>query len=112
VSDFEHLLDQLVERVARRVVELLQDDTPASSAAAPAPRLGVEEVAAILSVDHKTVRALIERGELPAKRVGRLLRIDPADLDRMVVTPTGESSAKPRPAGRYARLGRGRDDLA
>ena len=42
--------------------------------------LSVREVARRLAVSERTVRREIERGNLPAKRIGRILRIDPCDL--------------------------------
>jgi excisionase family DNA binding protein len=41
----------------------------------PEPLLSVDEAADALRVSPKTVRRLIARGELPALRVGRQLRI-------------------------------------
>ena len=40
----------------------------------------VEETAKILKLCTKSVRRMIERGELPAHRIGRRIRIAPADL--------------------------------
>jgi excisionase family DNA binding protein len=40
----------------------------------------VTAVAARLDVSVKTVRRMIERGQLPAHRIGKLLRISEADL--------------------------------
>ena len=72
--------------------------------------LSVAECAALLGVGHKLVRSLIDRGELPALRVGRLLRVDPADLERLRYSPergTGEAvipRARPRPVtGEFSR---------
>jgi excisionase family DNA binding protein len=75
------------------------------------PYLTVAECAALLAVDHKTVRRLIERGELPALRVGRALRISPDDLSALAYQPPeGRSTlapARPRqPRGRFAQLAR------
>ncbi len=44
----------------------------------------VAEAAEYWRVDHKTIRRMIDRGDLPAYRIGagRLLRIDRADLER------------------------------
>lgn len=42
--------------------------------------LTVAEAAEWLAVDHKTLRRMIERGEVPALRVGRVWRIDPDEL--------------------------------
>lgn len=76
--------------------------------------LSVAECAELLAVEHKTVRRLIERGELPALRVGRVLRIDPAALDALAYQPAppgGEHSprpARPRPvAGEFSKRARG-----
>ncbi len=47
----------------------------------PAERLhDVATVGARLDVSVKTVRRMIERGELPAHRIGKLLRISETDL--------------------------------
>jgi excisionase family DNA binding protein len=54
-------------------------------------------VTQLLAVEHKTVRRLIDRGELPALRVGRVLRIDRADLEALRYRPDGaERAACPR----------------
>jgi excisionase family DNA binding protein len=45
--------------------------------------LSVSEAARILAVSEKVVRAEIRRGRLPEYRVGRLVRIRYADLDRL-----------------------------
>jgi excisionase family DNA binding protein len=48
---------------------------------APAPRLlSVAAVALHLDVSQKTVRRLIDDGELPAHRIGRQVRISEPDL--------------------------------
>ena len=44
--------------------------------------LTVEEVARRLSVATRTVRRLIDRGELPAHRMGRMVRVSEDDLER------------------------------
>lgn len=41
-----------------------------------------EEVAEILKIKRHTVYEMVKRGDLPAFRVGRKLRINPVDLDR------------------------------
>lgn len=74
--------------------------------------LSVAECAELLAVEHKTVRRLIDRGELPALRVGRLLRIDPADLGALAYRPAGApptATARPRPrpvTGEFSRRAR------
>ncbi len=53
-----------------------------SRKSAPPPRLlNVSEVAEICSCSTKQVRRWIDRGELVAHRLGRLIRIAPGDLD-------------------------------
>lgn len=47
----------------------------------PRPRLlSIDETALELHVSTKTVRRLIERGDLMAHRIGRCLRLSEADL--------------------------------
>lgn len=72
-----------------------------------------EERADLLGVEHKTIRRLIDREELPALRVGRLLRIDPADLEALRYRPASSdpgaptSRPRPRPArGEFSRRAR------
>jgi excisionase family DNA binding protein len=43
--------------------------------------LSIEEVAEILGLEYKTIYRLIRSGELPAARVGRVYRVDRADLE-------------------------------
>lgn len=76
--------------------------------------LSVAECAELLAVEHKTVRRLIERGELPALRVGRVLRIDPAALDALAYRPhdggdgAGHRPPRARPVkGEFSRRARG-----
>lgn len=42
--------------------------------------LRVSEAAKLMGVSHKTIRRLIEQGELPHRRFGWLIFIDTADL--------------------------------
>jgi excisionase family DNA binding protein len=49
-----------------------------------APFLDVPAVARRLQVSGKTVRRLIDRGELAVHRIGRLLRMSEADLQSYV----------------------------
>lgn len=56
---------------------------PALAVAPPGPPpvlLTVAEAAELLRIDPYTVRRYVNRGELPAYRIGRELRIDPAEL--------------------------------
>lgn len=51
--------------------------------------LSVDDVAAILSVSSKTVRRMIDRGTISACRVGRLVRVQRADLERYIASCIG-----------------------
>ena len=48
--------------------------------------LSVREVADALGVNPETIRRLIHDGRLDAIRVGRVLRIDRAELDRFIAS--------------------------
>ena len=54
------------------------------AASALHPLLTIEQVAGVLSVSPKTVRRLVRRG-FPHVRFGRVLRFDPADVQRWIV---------------------------
>ena len=47
--------------------------------------LNAMEVAQILNITKNTVYEMIKRGELPAYKVGRKIRIDRADIDALTV---------------------------
>lgn len=74
------------------------------------PLLSVQQCAALLAVNHKTVRRLITSGALPALRVGRVLRIRPDDLELLSHRPSRiavTQPARPRPpGGEFARRAR------
>ena len=46
--------------------------------------LNAMEVAQILNITKNTVYEMIKRGELPAYKVGRKIRIDRADIDAYI----------------------------
>ena len=48
--------------------------------------LSTKQVAQRLNVAENTVRSLIEKGQLPAIRVGKLYRVDEADLRASIET--------------------------
>ena len=50
------------------------------------PLLTIPQAAATLQVSARTLRRLVDAGALPAVRVGRLVRIDPADLAALIHT--------------------------
>lgn len=58
------------------------------------PLVSINEAADTLAVNHMTVRRMIQRGELPAYRVGksRAIRIKTSDIEKMLrpVTPLAE----------------------
>jgi excisionase family DNA binding protein len=45
--------------------------------------LSVAETAQLLGCSEKVVRAELKRGRLPAYRVGRLIRVRVADIERL-----------------------------
>ena len=56
------------------------------------PRLGVPEAADYCGVDESTIRRWIARGQLRANRIGpRLIKIDRAELDKLIEPIGGES---------------------
>lgn len=64
-------------------------DAPLPIATALPQLLSVDDVAAILAVSSKTVRRMIDRGALSACRVGRLVRVQRADLERYIASCMG-----------------------
>ena len=74
--------------------------------------LSVQQCAVLLAVNHKTVRRLIATGDLPALRVGRVLRIRLRDLDALCHRPDeGASALRHRASlarGSFAKRARGR----
>ena len=59
--------------------------TPAATLRRPSPALlTIEDVAECIGSSPRHVRRLIERGELPVHRFGRLVRISPADLTHLI----------------------------
>ncbi len=55
--------------------------------------LTVADVAGLLKLNQQTVRNWIERGKLPALRVGRRVRIKRADLERLLAEGYSGSAA-------------------
>jgi excisionase family DNA binding protein len=62
--------------------------------------LTVAEVATLLKVNEQTVRNWIDRGELPAVRAGRRVRIRRSALEQVLTEVSGARPApEPVPAG-------------
>lgn len=93
-------------------------------APAPAPALPtfvtIEEAAASLGVSYHTIWRRVRSGELPATRIGRVVRIDVEDLAALrhqgPRPSAGAAAAHARPApaaraprGEFARRARGLD---
>ncbi len=55
------------------------------------PALTTRQVATLLNVNPKTVLRLIQRGQLPARKVGRVWRISPRALDAWLSTGQAEA---------------------
>ena len=53
------------------------------------PLLTYKQVGDLLGVTDRTVWKLVDLGQLPAVRVGRLVRIDPRDLRRFIEQAKG-----------------------
>ncbi len=64
--------------------------------------LKAEEAAKILRISKYTLYELIKRGEIPAQRVGRQLRIDPEALNRYLMSPPAASLAASSPVARQS----------
>ncbi len=61
--------------------------------------LTVTEIADLLKLNQQTVRNMIDRGELPAVRVGsRRVRVRRSDLDRFLEAGAIRDSREPEPA--------------
>jgi excisionase family DNA binding protein len=60
--------------------------------------VSVAEFAATAGVSPKTIRGMVERGELRAYRVGRLVRLDPDEArEDMLMRPGGMDAPARRP---------------
>lgn len=64
----------------------------------------VEEAARRLNVHQATIRRMIKRGDLAARRVGRVWRIDPADLSPERLEPPARRLPQRVPSGHFAQI--------
>ena len=77
---------------------------PAQSARTGSPDSSVEplltyrDAARLLGITERSVWALVQRGEIPAVRFGRTVRIDPADL-RAFIDSSKQADRRPPNAG-------------
>lgn len=83
---FRALLREVVRDVVREEIAALQRPAPTASVDAPAstspsPYLSPQEAAVVVGVREKTIRSAVKSGRLRAHRLGRLLRIERADLE-------------------------------
>jgi excisionase family DNA binding protein len=49
------------------------------------PLITIAEAAVRLNVSERTIHRAIRDGSLPARRVRKMIRLDPADVDRLAV---------------------------
>jgi len=75
------------------------------------PLLSLEDVAKLLSVDYRTVFRLVRSGKLPAAKIGRIYRVNRADLKAFVegakdATSTSRSGSQPSGASICSACGR------
>lgn len=59
-------------------------EAPAATSTRPFDLLPTREAARALSVSERTLFTLTQRGDIPAVRIGRSVRYDPADLHRFI----------------------------
>lgn len=64
----------------------------------------VEEAARITSCHPVTIRRMIQRGELPALRVGRRYRVRLSDLEPEVLGSRPAAAARREPSGSLSRI--------
>jgi excisionase family DNA binding protein len=65
-------------------MRLVAPDADCRSATTEARLMTVKEAATLLRVSTKTIRRLIKREELQAVRIGRTVRLRPADVLRII----------------------------
>lgn len=99
------ILDELAELLWPRILTWMEAKAATQPADPPRPLLSAAEAAEHAGVNVETIRRAARRGELTAGRVGRAVRIDPADLSAWLSAGERPSPA-PRPRARRSRAGR------
>ncbi|MDB5294893.1 MAG: Transcriptional regulator [Phycisphaerales bacterium] len=79
---------------ARDAAPLPADDRLGPAAPIVPSLLPPPDAARALSVSERTLFTLTQRGDLPAVRIGRAVRYDPADLRRYVERAKGREVAR------------------
>lgn len=66
----------------------------------------VKQAAQVMGCHEATIRRMIQRGELPAVKVGSRYRVRPSDLEpsNFGAPPTTKQRVEREPVGRFARL--------
>ena len=86
ILDLLHSIASGVRALAGEVRELRE--------ALPIPLVDVSTAARLAGVSEKTIRRKIRSGEIPARRVGRAVRLDPTKL--RVTEPSGVVAHSPK----------------
>jgi excisionase family DNA binding protein len=99
---------ELTDRELDRLADLLAPRIRARSdadASAPAALLTCAQAAQRAGAHIETIRRAVRSGALPAGRVGRSARIEPADLDAWLA-PAADRPRRPRTHSRRPKAGR------
>jgi excisionase family DNA binding protein len=89
-------LEGLIRGIVREEIERALESAPATDGL-----LTVAQAATRLGMSESFVRAAIRDGRLPAQRVGRAVRVRPADVDRL---PRRRRTSVTRPATRALQI--------
>jgi excisionase family DNA binding protein len=103
---YERYLDKTGDKAAAASLALadvlLTGRQPTEAAADAGRSLSVQEAAKRLHVAPNTVYHLCQKGQLAHHRVGKAVRILPADID--AYQKTAAEAARPRPLGRHGKF--------
>jgi excisionase family DNA binding protein len=78
-------VSELVPRAVHRTISSASQTMLSPNGSGPERLLTVKDAAGRLACSEAAIRKWIAQGRLRAVRVGRLVRVRPADLERMVV---------------------------